>query len=159
MDENFAYWSASFQRAGKWFSSSLALGIDDVADITDNLSYDMPCFMIVQDVTALPAFNPHGGPITHRSTGSKPDSPVQPLFPKLFLASGLVCNSRATFRSDIGPNTYSHWFDPFTPYNRHRTIACPLETSQVTSLLCSRYFLKFRFEGYLSPPSSMLSTR
>ena len=39
---------------------------------------------------------PHGGPITHSSTGSKPDTPVHPLFPKLFLACGLVCNSRAT---------------------------------------------------------------
>ena len=31
------------QRAGKWFSSSLALGTDVVADITDRLSSDMPC--------------------------------------------------------------------------------------------------------------------
>ncbi len=35
--------------------------------------------MIVQDVTALLTFNPHGGPITHSSTGSKPDSPVPPV--------------------------------------------------------------------------------
>ena len=53
--------------------------------------------MIVQDVTALPTFNPHGGPITHSSTGSKPDSPVHPCLPKLFLTLGFVCNSRATF--------------------------------------------------------------
>ena len=32
------------QRAGKWFSSSLALGIDVVADITDMLLSDMPCY-------------------------------------------------------------------------------------------------------------------
>ena len=51
--------------------------------------------MTVQDVTA-PIKKPHGGPITHSSTGSKPDCPVHPLFPKLFLARGLVCNSRAT---------------------------------------------------------------
>ena len=31
------------QRTGKWFSSSLALGTDVVADITDRLSSDMPC--------------------------------------------------------------------------------------------------------------------
>ena len=31
------------QRAGKWFSSSLALGIDVVADIIDRLPPDMPC--------------------------------------------------------------------------------------------------------------------
>ena len=30
------------QRAGKWFSSSLALGTDVDADITDRLSADMP---------------------------------------------------------------------------------------------------------------------
>ena len=41
MDENFAYWSASFQWAGKWFSSSLALGTDIVANITDRLCFDM----------------------------------------------------------------------------------------------------------------------
>ena len=56
--------------------------------------------MIVQDITALPTFNPHGGPITHSSTWSKPDSPVHPLFPNLFIARGLVCNSRATVPSD-----------------------------------------------------------
>ena len=36
-------------------------------------------YMIVQDITAFPTFNPHGGPITHSSTGSKPDSPVHPV--------------------------------------------------------------------------------
>ena len=36
--------------------------------------------MTVQDVTTLPTFNPHGGPITHRSTGSKLDSLVHPWF-------------------------------------------------------------------------------
>ena len=32
------------QRAGKWFSSSLALGTDIVADITDRLHSDMSCY-------------------------------------------------------------------------------------------------------------------
>ena len=32
------------RRAGKWFSSSLALGTDIVADITDMLLSDMPCY-------------------------------------------------------------------------------------------------------------------
>ena len=67
------------QRAGKWFSSSLALGTDIVADITDMLLSDRPCY---RDRTRcqppLSTFNPHGGPITHSSTGSKPDSPVHP---------------------------------------------------------------------------------
>ena len=74
--------------------------------------------MIVQDVTALPNFNPHCGPITHSSRGSKPDSPVHPLFPRLSLAHGLVCNSWASFRgiinSGIRHNTYSHCYEPLS---------------------------------------------
>ena len=34
----------------------------------------------VQDVSALPTSKPHGGPITHSSTGSKPDSHVHLCF-------------------------------------------------------------------------------
>ena len=45
MDENLAYWSASFQRAGKWFSSSLALGTNVVANKTDRLFSDIPCYL------------------------------------------------------------------------------------------------------------------
>ena len=129
MDENFAYWSASFQRAGKWFSSSLALGTDVVADITDRLPSDMPCYRDRARCQPPLYFKPHGGPITHSSTGSKPDSLVHPLFPRLFLTLGFVCNSRATFREIINfgirHNTYSRCSEPF----RHQTIACPLETS------------------------------
>ena len=73
--------------------------------------------MITQDVSALPTSNPHGGPITHRSTGSKPDSPVQPLFPKLFLASGLVCNSRTAVPSDLFWYQTQYLFSlPWTPF-------------------------------------------
>ena len=32
------------QRTGKWFSSSLALGIDVVADISDRLTFDTPYY-------------------------------------------------------------------------------------------------------------------
>src|SRR4051812_10225377 len=73
--------------------------------------------MIVQDVTALPTLNPHGGPITHSSTGSKPDSPVHPLFPRLFLARGLVCNSRVTVLVIYSGNrciTQSRCFGPLS---------------------------------------------
>ena len=108
--------------------------------------------MITQDVSALPTFNPHGGPITHSSTGSKPDSPVPPLYPRLFLARGLVCNSWATFNLVSDKYLFSWLRTPFTPHIRHRTIACPLETSQDTSLLCSLYFLKFQFESYFRHP-------
>ena len=101
MDENCAYWSASFQRAGEWFSSSLALGAGVVADINDWLFSDMPYLHDRATHHCLPAFSPHGGPITDSSTGSKPDSPIHPLFLRLFLALGLVCDSRATFREII----------------------------------------------------------
>ena len=108
--------------------------------------------MIVQDVTTFPTFNPHGGPITHNSTGSKPDPPVPP-FPKSILTLGFVCNSRATFLviySGIRRNTYSCCSEPlFTLRFRQRAIACPLGISHYTSLLCSRYFLKFQFKRYL----------
>ena len=101
--------------------------------------------MIVQDVTVLPTFKPCGGPIIHSSTRSKPDSPVHPLFPRLFLVHGLVCNSRATFQeiinSGFSRNTYSVVLNPFTLYFRHQTIAYPLETSYCTFLLCSMSFL------------------
>ena len=78
MDGNFAYWSASFNEQENG-SSSLALGINVVAYITDRLSSDMPCLHDRVIRHRLPTFNPHGGPITHRSTGSKPDSPVDPI--------------------------------------------------------------------------------
>ncbi len=124
--------------------------------------------MIVQDVTVLPTFNPHGGPITHSSTGSKPDSYVHPLFPRLFLAPGLVCNSRATFKSDIRHNTYSRCLEPLSrPVSGNERLSIRLKlpmippyfaldiflnfNSRVTFrpvLLYSRYFLKFNFESY-----------
>mgnify|MGYP005830548497 CR=1 FL=1 len=75
--------------------------------------------MIVQDVNPLPTINPHGGPITHSSTGSKPDSLVDPLFATLFLVRGLVCNSRATFLVIyVGntSNTYSRCFEPLSHF-------------------------------------------
>ena len=105
------------QRAGKRFSSSLALGTDVVADITDRLPSDMPCY---HDRARYHRsyFNPHGGPITHSSTGSKPNSLVHLCFPKLFLALDFVCKPRATFLaiySGITRNTYSHCFEPLSP--------------------------------------------
>ena len=37
--------------------------------------------------------------------------------------------------------------NPFHLLIRHQTLAYPFETSHGTSLLCSRYFLKFEFES------------
>ena len=74
----------------------------------------------VQDVSTLATFNPHGGPITHSSTGSKPDSPVHPRFPKLCLTRGLIYNSRATSReiinSGIRHNTYYRCSGPVSHF-------------------------------------------
>ena len=76
--------------------------------------------MTVKDVTApikKKKKKPHGGPITHSSTGSKPDCPVHPLFPKLFLARGLVCNSRTTVPSDLFWYHTQYLFSlPWTPF-------------------------------------------
>ena len=55
------------QRAGKWFSSSLARGTNVVADITDMLSSGMPCLHDRANRHRLPTFDPHGGPITQSS--------------------------------------------------------------------------------------------
>ena len=78
------------QRAGKWFSSSLALGTDVVADITDRLPSDIPCYHDRARCHRSFYFNPHGGPITHSSTGSEPRPPVYP-FSEVPFALGFVC--------------------------------------------------------------------
>ena len=110
--------------------------------------------MIIQHDIALPTFNTHGGPITHSSIGSKPDSPVHPLFPRLFLARGLKCNSRATFReilnTGIKHNIYSRCFEPLScPVTGIERLPARSKLPMNTPLLCSRYFLKFQFESTL----------
>ena len=93
--------------------------------------------MTMQDVTTPPTFIPHGGPITHSSIGSKPDSPVHHLFPRLFLALGFVCKSWAIFLviySSIRRNLFPLLWTPFTLCFRHRTIVHPLEPSYGTFL-------------------------
>ena len=73
--------------------------------------------MTMQDVTTPPTFIPHGGPITHSSIGSKPDSLVHHLFPRLFIALDFVCNSRTTclvIYSDMRCNTYSRCSEPLS---------------------------------------------
>ena len=144
MDENFAYWSASFQRAGKWFSSSLALGTDVVADITDRIPSDMPCYHDRARCHRSFYFNPHGGPITQSSTGSERDSPVYPLC-RSILCSWLCVLSRATLREMI----YSRCSEPHSPtLFRYQSFVHPLETSYCTFILCSRCFIKFQLERY-----------
>ena len=147
MDENLAYWSASFQRAGKWFSSSLALGTNVVADITDLVLSDMSCYHDRERRhCSYYKKKPHGGPITHSSTGSKPDSPVHPLFPNLFIACGLVCNSQTTvllIYTGIRHNTYSDCFEPLSHFvSGFERLATRLKLLMVLSYLLS-VFLRF----------------
>ena len=89
MDENFAYWSASFneQENGSLRPSPLVPTI--ATDITDMLPIDMPYYHDRARCHRSFYFNPHGGPITHRSTRSKPDSPVY-LWLRNILAFGFV---------------------------------------------------------------------
>src|ERR1041385_5847855 len=61
MDKSFA----------KWFSLSTVLVTDIVAEITDEMFSDKPCIAIAWDVSTLLI---QCSPITHSSTGSKPDS-------------------------------------------------------------------------------------
>ena len=114
MDENLAYWSASFnkQEDGSLRPSPLAPTLLP----TLLIGYSLTCLaiMTVQHVSPLSNFNPHCGPITHSSTWSKPDSPVHPCS-KLSLALRFVCNLRATFlviTSGIAHNTYSRCSKP-----------------------------------------------
>ena len=109
--------------------------------------------MTVQNVSTLPAFNPHGGPITHSSTGSKPDSPVHPCFPKLFLALGFECKSRATLLSiyfGIRHNTYSHCSEPFSPFvSGNERLPTRLKLLIAPPYLALDVFLEFRLERCL----------
>ena len=148
MDENFAYWSASFneQENGSLRPSPLVPALLP----TELTWYSLTCLaiMTVQDVTA-PNFNPHGGPITHSSTGSKPDSPIQHLFPRLFLARGHACNSWATYReiinSGIRHHTYSRCFEPLPrPITGIERLPIRLKLLMVPSYFALDIFLSFK---------------
>ena len=115
MDENFAYWSALFneQESGSLRPSPL------VPMLLPTWPIDSPltclAYMIVQDVTAFLLFNPHGGPITHSSTGSKPDSPVHPCCPSYSSCLTSYVIHGVTFLviySGIRHKTYYHCSGP-----------------------------------------------
>ena len=106
--------------------------------------------MITQDVSALPTSNPHGGPITHRSTGSKPDSPVHPHVSKVIPRAW----TRMKFMSHL-PNAL-FWYHPpyllsllWTPFSlwfRLRATIYPLGTSYCTFVPYSRCILYVQLE-------------
>ena len=95
MDKNLAYWFASFnkQENGSLHPSPLVPSCcrHNWHGTLWHALLSWPCKM-----SLLLLKKPHGGPITHSSTGSKPDPPVPP-FPKSILTLGFVCNSGATF--------------------------------------------------------------
>ena len=109
--------------------------------------------MITQDISTLPTFNPHGGPITHSFTGSKPDSPVHPYFQKLFLTLGFVCKSRARFLaiySGIRRNTYSHCSgSPSYPFPGNEGLPICLKLLTAPSYFALAVFLGFQLERWL----------
>ena len=80
MDENFAYWFASFneQENGSLRPSPLV----PTLLVTWLTKYPLTrlAIMNVRYVSAFPTFNPHGGPINHSSIGSKLESLVHPYF-------------------------------------------------------------------------------
>ena len=128
------------QLAGKWFSSSLALGTDVVANITDMIPSNRLCCHIRANNTVLPTLDRH----PHSSTGSEPDSPVQPWF-RSILCPWFCVLSRATFREMI----YSWCSEPlFHNLFRYQSDVHSLETSYCTFIFCSRCFLKFQLERY-----------
>ena len=75
--------------------------------------------MTVQDVTAFSTFIPYGGPITHSSTGSKPDSLVHPGWKSYssHLTSYEIHGPPAQWPiSGIRRNTYSHCPESFSHF-------------------------------------------
>ena len=128
------------QRAGEWFSSSLALGTDDYCrhNWQATLWYALLSLLFKMN-SAFPSFNPHGGPITHSSTGSNLDSPVHPCF-QSYSTDWLCVLSRATVREMI----YSRCSEPIShTLFRYQSFVHSVVTSYCTFILCSRCLLSF----------------
>ena len=110
MGENFAYWSASFQRAGKWFYSSPALGTYVVANITDRLSSEMSCYqdhIICHPSTySRPTWWTHN-PKFHRIETWLSCTSLTPKYP-LHLAHMEFPSHRSMDWSLLGPDVIQH---------------------------------------------------
>jgi hypothetical protein len=128
--ENFAYWSASFQRAGKWFSSSPVLSTDIAADIADRLSSDMPCFCARCHHSSYfhPTWWAHN-PQVHRIETWLFCATLILLY-HLHLASYVIHELIPLPCFILVSNTmlFSLFKPPFQFLSRHRMIAYPFET-------------------------------
>ena len=104
----------------------------------------------------LSTFNPHGGPITHRSQ-ERNLTLLYNLLSKLFLVLGFVCNSRATcllIYSGIRHKTYYHCSGPLLHFvSGIGWLPTRLKLLMVPSYFALDIFLKFQFESYFPPPS------
>ena len=94
----------------------------------------------------LSTFNPHGGPITHRSQ-ERNLTLLYNLLSKLFLARGLVSNSRATVLviwSGIRRSTYSRYSEPLSHSGSDfEQLSIRLEPIMVPSYLTLEVFHMF----------------
>ena len=71
---------------------------------------------------------------------------MHPLFPNLFIARGLVCNSRPpsqVINSGIGHNTYSRCSEPLFTLFQASNDSLPVWNFSWYFLTCSRLFLRF----------------
>ena len=152
MDENFAYWSTLFQRAGEWFSSSLALGTDVVADITDRLSSDMPCLHNRARCHLLSYFQPtwwaHSPQVHWIETWLFFTTRI--LMYPLHLASCEIHELNTIPLFILGSNTmlFSLFKPLFQLLSSHRMIAYPFETL-VPSYIALNKFVGIQLVGYL----------
>ena len=151
MDENFAYWSASFQRAGKWFSSFPVLGTDIVADIADKLSTNMPpcrgCARCRHPSYFQPTWWAHNPQVHWIETWLFFTTRI--LMYPLHLASYVIheLNSIPLFILESNTMLFSLCIAPFQLLVRHRMTAYPFETV-VPSLIVLNAFTEILLVGY-----------
>ena len=139
MDENLAYWSASFnERENGSLRPSPLLPMLLPTYLT---GYPLThlTIMTVQDVIPLSTFNPHGGPITHSSTGSKPDSPVYLWFRNI-LAFGFESCHEPPFERWSIPDALNPFLTLCSGINR---LSIRLKLLIVPSYFTLDVFLKF----------------
>ena len=135
---------------------STAPGNDVVADIANKLFSALSCNLLALFVTTILIQH---GPITHRSTGSKPDSFVHSRSQGLFLVLDLVCHSRVTYLMIFSPipkhSAYARCVGhPFFQHPSSASNACMSACNfSYLLLFLSMYFSEFKLERYVAPHS------